>query len=205
MTSLSPSTRLSVVTVSIFNTTPAPLLSNLCALSGWSPFSGTMSMGTAWHSPSNRPCEPAWVMNARAPGCAKMKHRFKKKKKVVFLSHRIDFHVIWYKPRRSFWGTHFIILTFSGTFSGIGPVYLHITCQKDVNFIHILFFFIITFSCLCLYFLRNLFKSLKENISCFIWHLWYYGPQSKHHKTILLWHPWFEILQKQAWYNHNFC
>ena len=35
-----------------------------------------------------------------------------------------------YRPSRSFWGTHSIIFTFSGTPPGTCPVYLHITCKK---------------------------------------------------------------------------
>lgn len=69
-TSFSAWRRLSVVTETMSNTTPTPLLAIFCALSGWSPEIGTITMGTAWHSPSKRPCEPAWVMKARAPGCA---------------------------------------------------------------------------------------------------------------------------------------
>ncbi len=74
MTSFSPHRRLSVVIEKISNTTPAPLLANFFALSGCSAVSGTITMGTAWHSPSKRPCEPLWVMKARAPGCAKTQH-----------------------------------------------------------------------------------------------------------------------------------
>lgn len=70
MISFNPWRRLSVVIEEKSKATPTPLLAILCALSGWSPEMGTINMGTAWHRPSKRPCEPAWVINARAPGCA---------------------------------------------------------------------------------------------------------------------------------------
>ena len=81
-TSFSAWRRLSVVMETMSNTTPTPLLAIFCALSGWSPEIGTITMGTAWHSPSKRPCEPAWVMKARAPGCANT-HNTKKSDGIV--------------------------------------------------------------------------------------------------------------------------
>lgn len=70
ITSFSPCSRLSVVTVNRSNTTPTPLLATLFALSDWSPAMGNISIGTAWQRPSKRPCEPPWVMKARTPGWA---------------------------------------------------------------------------------------------------------------------------------------
>lgn len=76
MTSFSPWRRLSVVIENKSKTTPTSLLAIFCALSGWSPEIGNITMGTLWHSPSKRPCEPAWVMKARTPGCADT-HRYR--------------------------------------------------------------------------------------------------------------------------------
>lgn len=68
MTSFSPCRRVSVVMVKKSNMIPAPRLAILPALSHWSAFRGSINMGTAWHSPSNMPCEPEWVMKARTLG-----------------------------------------------------------------------------------------------------------------------------------------
>lgn len=130
MMSFSPLRRLSVVMDKISNTTPAPLLASLCALSGWSPEIGTISIGTAWQIPSKRPCEPAWVMKARAPGCAntgcQMLFYVTYQRSVLDRSG----YVATYRPSKSFWGTHFIIFTFSGTPPVMDPVYLHITYKE---------------------------------------------------------------------------
>lgn len=37
---------------------------------------------------------------------------------------------VFYSPKRSFWGTHFISFTFSGTLPVICPLYLHMTYRK---------------------------------------------------------------------------
>lgn len=133
MTSFKAWRRLPVLIDTISNTTPAPLLANFSALSGWSPTIGTITMGTAWHSPSKRPCEPAWVMKARAPGCANTQHRMSDVTvcEPSWASFRNVLQWI-YTPSRSFWGTHFIIFTFSGTLSETCPVYLHITYKNSV-------------------------------------------------------------------------
>lgn len=135
MTSFSPFRRVSVLMSKMFNTIPTPLLAILAALSGWSPFRGTISMGTAWHSPSNRPCEPAWVMNARAPGWATTQN-MQKYQMLWDVTHQRASHFRMcccrHTPSRSFCGTHFIIFTFSGTLSGTFPVYLHMTCHSFI-------------------------------------------------------------------------
>jgi len=140
MTSFSPWMISSVVTEFISNTTPAPLLTIFSALSGWSPSSGIITIGTAWHKPSNRPWEPAWVMKARAPGCANTRH-MQRQQRLWHVRHHpsavtdmFQDELQWtHTPNRSFWGTHFIIITLAGMLSGTCPVYLHITCQSVSN------------------------------------------------------------------------
>lgn len=68
-------------------------------------------------------------MKARAPGWANTNTGIRSYSVTVDTSILIPFLVI-YSPNRSFWGTHFIIFTLSGTLPSICPAYLQMTYRK---------------------------------------------------------------------------